>query len=381
MMARVGRSGAWAAWRTVAAAAVVVGLAACAGSGRPDPTPLQPLEAKVSGRQVWKSGIGKVRFPLAVAVNGGVFTVADDNGRVVALQAESGKEVWRAEVGERLSAGVGSDGRFASVVTRDNQLVTLEGGKVLWRQTLPSRVVTAPLVAGERVFVLAVDRAVHAYDALDGRKLWTYQRESDALNLATAGVLHPFRDTLLVGQGAKLVGLDPLRGSVRWEATLASPRGTNEVERLADLVAPVARLGSVVCARAYQNAVACVNAERGSTIWSRNAGGLAGIGADDQVVVGVDASDRINAWKTADGAPAWTAEGLLFRNLTAPLVVGRTAVVGDLKGMVHWFAAETGQPVLRLPTDGSAIKVAPVASGLTLLVVTSDGGLYAFRPE
>lgn len=368
-------------WRWIGAWVTLAALAGCAGSGRPDPTPLQPLEAKVSGRQVWKDDIGKVSFPLAVAVNDGVFTVADDSGRVLALQADTGKELWRADVGNKLSAGVGSDGRFTSVVTRDNQLVTLQGGKVAWRKVLPSRVVTAPLVAGERVFVLAVDRSVHAFDVLDGRKLWTYQRPSDALNLASPGVLMPFKDTLVVGQGAKLAGLDPLRGGLRWEAALASPRGTNEVERLSDLVAPAVRLKDVICARSYQAAVACVNADRASTQWTRNAGGIVGIGADDQLVVGVDASDRVSAWKTGDGTPAWTIESLLYRSLSAPIVVGKAAVVGDVKGMVHWFARDTGEAVLRLPTDGSAIKVAPVASGLTLLVVTVDGGLYAFRPE
>jgi outer membrane protein assembly factor BamB len=367
--------------RRIGALIASAALLGCASSGRPDPTPLQPLAAKVAGRQVWKDDIGKVSFPLAVAVTAGVFTVADDSGLVLALQADTGKEVWRAKVGERLSAGVGTDGRFTSVVTRNNQLVTLQSGKVAWRQALPSRVVTAPLVAGERVFVLAVDRSVHAFDALDGRKLWTYQRPSDALNLSSAGVLMPFRDTLVAGQGAKLAGLDPLRGTLRWEATLATPRGTNEVERLADVVAPAARVGDVICARSYQAAVACVNAERGSTLWTRNAGGLIGVAADDQMVVGVDATDRVTAWKASDGTPAWTVESLLYRSLSAPAVVGKAAVMGDLKGMVHWFARDSGEAVLRLPTDGSAIKSTPVASGLTLLVVTADGGLYAFRPE
>jgi outer membrane assembly lipoprotein YfgL len=361
----------------------VVGLllAGCAGTPKPDPTPLEPLTPQVAGRQVWKQSVGTVKFPLAVAVNGSTFTVADDSGTVMALQADTGAEQWHAEIGDKLSAGVGSDGRFASVVTRDNVLVTLEGGKEKWRQQLPSRVVTAPLVAGERVFVLAVDRTVMAFDALDGRKLWSYQRPNDALTLASPGVLVPYKDTLVVGQGAKMAGLDPLRGSLRWEATVASPRGTNEVERLADLVGPSVRLGEVICARAFQSAVACVNAERGSPVWTRNAGGVTGVGADAQMVVGTDASDRISAWRTADGTIAWTVEKLLYRNLTAPLGVGKAFVMGDVEGMVHWFASETGAAVLRLPTDGTPIRVTPVASGLTLLVVTRDGGLFAFRPE
>lgn len=361
----------------------VVGLllAGCSSTPKPDPTPLEPLTPQVAGRQVWKQSIGTVKFPLAVAVNGSTFTVADDGGTVMALQADTGAEQWRAEIGDKLSAGVGSDGRFASVVTRDNVLVTLEAGKEKWRQQLPSRVVTAPLVAGERVFVLAVDRTVTAFDALDGRKLWSFQRPNDALTLASPGVLVPYKDTLVVGQGPKMAGLDPLKGSLRWEATVAAPRGTNEVERLADLVGPSARVGEVICARAFQSAVACVNAERGSPVWTRNAGGVTGVGADAQMVVGTDASDRISAWRIADGTIAWTVEKLLYRNLTAPLGVGKAFVMGDVEGMVHWFASETGAPVLRLPTDGKPIQVAPVASGLTLLVVTRDGGLFAFRPE
>ena len=361
----------------------VVGLllAGCSSTPKPDPTPLEPLTPQVAGRQVWKQSIGTVKFPLAVAVNGSTFTVADDGGTVMALQADTGAEQWRAEIGDKLSAGVGSDGRFASVVTRDNVLVTLEAGKEKWRQQLPSRVVTAPLVAGERVFVLAVDRTVTAFDALGGRKLWSFQRPNDALTLASPGVLVPYKDTLVVGQGPKMAGLDPLKGSLRWEATVASPRGTNEVERLADLVGPSARVGEVICARAFQSAVACVNAERGSPVWTRNAGGVTGVGVDAQMVVGTDASDRISAWRIADGTVAWTVEKLLYRNLTAPLGVGKAFVMGDVEGMVHWFASETGAPVLRLPTDGKPIQVTPVASGLTLLVVTRDGGLFAFRPE
>ena len=65
----------------------------------------------------------------------------------------------------------------------------------------------APLVAGERVFVVGVDRAVHAFDAIDGRRLWTLARPGDALTLSQPGVLAAYKDTLVVGQGALLTGV------------------------------------------------------------------------------------------------------------------------------------------------------------------------------
>jgi outer membrane protein assembly factor BamB len=276
---------------------------------------------------------------------------------------------------------VGSDGRFAAVVTRDGELVAFDAGKLIWRKPVGSRVTTAPLVAGERVFVLGVDRTVQAFDVLDGRRLWTLQRPGDPLTLSQAGVLLAYKDTLVAGQGPRLTGIDPLRGSVRWEVPVASPRGTNEVERLADLVGPAARVGTTICARAFQAAVGCVNAERGTLAWSKNIGGNDGVAGDEQFVFGADASDRLTAWRTATGEVAWSSEKLLHRGLAAPLSIGRTVVFGDAEGQVHWLSRDKGETLLRLPTDGSAVVAAPALSGSTMLVVTRNGGLFAFRPE
>ncbi len=370
-------------WLVLAAA---LALAACSGTPKPKPTPLEPITPQIGGRLVWNQRVESVKFPLLVAVNdtvssGGVFTVAGSDGTVVALQAETGRELWRASVGAQLSAGVGSDGRFASVVTRDNELVTVEAGRIVWRARLGARVATAPLVAGERVFVMSVDRVVQAFDARDGRKLWTLQRPGEPLTLSKAGVLGAFQDTLLVGQGPRLAGVDPTRGALRWEVAIATPRGTNEVERLADLLAPAARVGNTVCARSFQNAIGCVNAERGTLVWTRNVGGNEGIAADAELVVGADGSDRITAWRAATGEVAWTNDKLLYRDLSAPLLVGRTAVFGDVEGSVHLLSREDGKTLLRLTTDSSAVVAPPALSGKTMLVVTRAGGLFAFRPE
>ena len=359
---------------------VAATLAACSAD-KPKPTPLEPVASKIAGRLVWQAKVDGVQFPLAIAAREGKFFAAGDDGTVVALDADSGRELWRASAGARLTAGVGSDGRFAAVVTRDNELVVLDAGRVAWRAALPSRTVSAPLVAGERVFVLGVDRAVQAFDAIDGRRLWTLARPGDALTLGQGSVVAAYRDTLLVAQGAKLAAIDPLRGSIRWEVAVASPRGTNEVERLADLVGPALRLGDQFCVRAFQAAVGCVDASKGTLTWARNVGGLQSVGGDDRLLYGSDASDRISAWKQGTGEIAWSNEKLLFRSLSGPLAAGRAVVFGDLEGQLHFFDKETGEAVLRLATDGSRIAATPVLSGTTMLVATRNGGLFAFRPE
>ena len=61
-------------------------------------------------------------------------------------------------------------------------------------------------VAGERVFVMSVDRVVHAFDVLDGRRLWTLQRPGEALTLAQPGVLAAHKNTLVAGIGHWFLG-------------------------------------------------------------------------------------------------------------------------------------------------------------------------------
>jgi outer membrane assembly lipoprotein YfgL len=363
------------------AAATALLLAACS-SDKPKPAPLEAITPQLAVQALWNTRPGgDLPFVLMPNVRGNAFTVASGDGTVVSLSAQNGAEAWRANVGARLTAGVGSDGRYAAVVTRDNELVVLDNAQPKWRTRLGSLVSTAPLVAGERVFVMGVDRVVQAYDVQDGRYLWALKRPGEPLTLSQPGVVSAFKDTLLVGQGQRLTGVDPTKGGVRWEVALANPRGTNEVERVADLVGPPVRAGDMVCARSFQSAVGCADAERGALLWSKNFGGAQAIGGDAELVAGADGSGRISAWKTATGDLAWTAEQLLHRGLSGLLVAGKTVVVGDFEGYVHFLDRASGKTLQRLSTDGSQVIGAPVAAGNTVLVATVKGGLFAFRTE
>ena len=362
------------------AASAALALAGCAAD-KPKPTPLENLTPRISASQVWEARIGSIGFPMVPTVRDGVFYVASGNGDVLALQADSGATLWRASAGGAISAGVGSDGRFTSVVTRGNEVVTFDSGREVWRKRVPSAVVTPPFVAGERVFVMGVDRVVHAFDALDGRRLWVYSKPGDALTLAQASVVSSFGNNLLVAQGQRLTALDPLRGTVQWEVPLASPRGSNEVERLADLIGPAVRVGDRVCARAFQSAVGCADVARGALLWSRNTAGAQAVASNAELVIGADASDRVTAWRASSGDVAWQSEKLLYRGLSGALAVGPSVVFGDSEGYLHFMEAGSGEQQLRLRVGSKAIVGAPALSGTTMLVVAQDGGVYAFRPN
>jgi outer membrane protein assembly factor BamB len=352
------------------------------GAEKPKPAELAPNAALISVRPAWTARVGEVGFPLSVSVNGGAIAVASGDGSVAQLDAASGRQLWRASAGGPLSAAVGSDGKLTAVVTRTNEVVAFAGGgEPAWRQKLAAQAYTAPFVAGGRVFVLAADRSVSAFDGQTGRRLWNQQRPGEPLVLRQSGVILAVGDTLVVGLGGRMVGLNPLNGSVRWEAPIATPRGTNDVERLVDLVGSVSRVGNSVCARAFQASVGCVDASRGTVAWTKPASGAEGLHGDERLVFGTESDGRVVAWRRENGERAWTTDRLLYRGLSSPLALGRSVVVGDSTGLVHMLSREDGSSLNRLSTDGTAIAAAPVLAGNTLVVVTRGGGVYGFVPE
>jgi len=356
-------------------------LAACAGTERPKPAALAPNVPLLGVRAVWSNAVGAVEFPLDVRVVDGRAYVAGGNGVVAAIDAQTGADVWRTTLDTPLSAGVGSDGRYAAVVTRANELVVLDAGKVAWRQKLKALTLTAPLVAGARVFTVSSDRTVSAFDAATGQRIWQQSKAGEALVLGQAGLLTAAGDTLLVGLGGRVAGLNPTNGSTRWETTVVSARGTNEVERLVDVVAGVSRDGNQVCVRSFQYAVGCVDASNGRLQWSKPANGGTGVSGDATILLGSEGDGKLSAWNRKDGEKLWTVERYRFRVLSAPLLAGRSFVVGDDSGNLHFLSKDDGSPLNRVATDESGIAVAPVLSGKTLMAVSRRGSIYAFRPE
>jgi outer membrane protein assembly factor BamB len=102
---------------------------------------------------------------------------------------------------------------------------------------------------------------------------------------------------------------------------------------------------------------------------------------DDRLVFGVESDGKVMAWQRVDGQLAWSSELLRYRGLSTPLAVGRSVVIGDASGQVHWLSRDDGALLNRMATDGSAVVSGPVLADGTLVIVTRQGGVFGFKPE
>ncbi|MEI6549483.1 MAG: PQQ-binding-like beta-propeller repeat protein [Betaproteobacteria bacterium] len=365
---------------------LLMGLVACSSTpDKPSPTALADFKSQLSISKGWSVQLGPISstssVPLSHNLTDGRLALVTGSGLVVLLDAETGVESWRLALGTPIAAGIGGDGERFAVISKANELIAMSNAKVIWRVKLPASSFTSPLVAGGRVFVLTADRTVMAFDGASGQRLWSQQRAGDPLVLRQAGILTTFQDRLLVGLSGRLVAMNPGNGVAMSELTIGASRGTNEVERLVDLVAGVSRVNNVICARAFQTSVTCIDALKNSNLWTRASQGHVGLGGSESLVFGAESDGKLMAWQRSTGQVAWQSEAFRFRGLTAPHWADGQLIVGDALGMAHWIDATNGQTIGRIQVDASGIAMTPVRVGKNWVIVTQSGLVQALRAE
>src|SRR5258708_34486017 len=360
-------------------------LAGCSGWTGPKMAELSELPASIPVRRLWQASVGEAGDAIllpALAVDG-VYAAAQD-GTVARFEASTGRESWRVNAGRTLSGGVGSDGALVAVGTFDGEVIALDArsGEALWRARVSSEVLSAPIVTGDLVIVRSADGRLFALDAKDGKRRWLFQRSSPPLSVRSPVGMIADRGYLLTGfAGGKLVSIALANGGVRWETTVAQPRGATELERVTDVVGLPIVSEREVCAVAYQGRIGRFGPASGNALWSRELSSTAGLAIDARYVFVSDDKGAVHALDRAGGATIWKQDRLFLRRLSAPLALGREVAVGDVDGYVHFLSRRNRASVGRVATDGSPIRALLVRLDRGFLVQTQDGNLFALSTE
>jgi outer membrane protein assembly factor BamB len=269
------------------------------------------------------------------------------------------------------------------VGTAQGEVIAFDySGKLLWKAQISSDILSAPQVEQDIVVVRSGDGRLFGFDAATGARKWVYQRTLPALTVRTHVGMQPYRGAIFAGfPGGRLVALSVASGGLVWEAAVALPKGTTELERVADVTSLPVTDGRQVCAAAYQGRVACFGATKGELLWARDFSSVSGMTMDTRNVYASDEKSAIVAFDRANGASLWKQDKLLGRNISAPVLAGRYLAVGDLQGYVHFLSREDGSFVARIATDGSPIIAQPIPLDDNVLVQTLKGGVYAIAVQ
>lgn len=347
-------------------------------SSRPKLPELPAVSGGVNARVAWTARVGAAGIGFQPLVVGDSLTAASTSGVVTRIDAASGREVWRTDLDRRLIAGVGSDGETTVVATRDGALVALDrSGVQKWQVQVGAEIVSVPAVGLGLVIARGSDNRVSAWDAETGKRRWSFDRQPPTLVLRQTASIAMDTGSAYVGlPGGRLVALSLETGALRWEAAVGMPRGSNEIERIADVVGSPLISGREVCAAGWRGRLACMDTASGRVAWGRELPAAAGIDLDSRMVVAVDSEGSLHAFSRS-GASLWRQNALKGRQPSAPLLAGGQVIVGDSLGLVHLLSRDDGALQARIATDGSAIVGAPVRWGGLVVVQTTGGSLHA----
>jgi len=349
------------------------------------PAALVTFNPAFTPKLLWQGSVGSAdKQTFFPAVSGGTVYAVGAAGQITGFDVANGRQAVRIDAGQRVSGGVGAGGGLVLVGTPKGEVLAFDReGKPQWKAQLSGEVLAAPKVEEAVVVARAGDGRIFGLDAATGKRRWVYQRTLPALSVRSHAGVAIYRGGVFAGfPGGRMVAVSLANGNVGWEAVVAVPRGTTELERVADITSLPVVDERQACAVAFQGRVACVEAASGSSIWARDFSSIAGMGTDGRNLYITDDQNAVVALDRSNGASLWKQDRLFGRGVTAPLALGRYVIVGDFEGYVHFLSREDGAFAARVATDGSPVIAPPVALDMTSLVVqTRNGGVFALSAQ
>lgn len=347
-----------------------------------DASELIPIEKPtIQAKILWKASLSSSQdYDFTPALDNGFVYATSLKGEIIKLNAITGQQVWRIDTGEQLTGGVGVAKDKVLVGSEKGFLMAFDSnGKPQWKTKMSSQVLSVPVLDDDVVVVRCGDSRIFGINLADGSKKWVYERSNPTLSIrSSAGVAVANGFAYAGFAGGKLVAIKADDGKVIWEVSVAQPKGTTEIERIADITSLPVVDGPLVYAVAYQGKVAAVERNSGRVAWSRDISSYTGLDADGGKVYLSHANSAIYSLDFSTGKTFWRQGDLKQRRISAPLAMDEAIVVGDVEGYLHFLSREDGRFIGRFATTNSPIM--PKLSMLgksSLLLQNRNGDVFA----
>lgn len=349
------------------------------------PSPLPVVEGTAKLEKIWHSDIGakfkSLHIRLHPALSESAVYTVDEKGRVTAFSKSNGLQIWRQEVDEDISAGVGYGEGIATVATETGKIIALNGetGSLKWKTLIGDEILVAPVISNGIAVVRTVSGRVIGLNVSDGKQKWSFRRSVPSLTLRGGSEPVIRKDVVISGfSNGKIVSSNLQSGRVLWEISVTNPHGRNEIERMVDIDAKPILVGSVVYAGAYQGRVVALALGSRRMLWAKPVSVSRDISADANNIYITDVTGRVVAFDRLTGETVWQQKKLLNRDLTSPIPVGKYVVVGDFDGYLHLMRRTDGKLMGQQRIDRDRVVSKPIVDGEQVYVLIEDGSLSAY---
>lgn len=371
---------------------------------------LKPIDAQFSPTTLWSKdlgdGVGDYYSRLQPALGYEMVFAANRQGRVVAFKQQSGKQVWSKNfarfnqdgltssitnlwssgIAAKISGGLSVAYETLFFGTENGEVVALDvnTGKQKWLVKVKGEVLAAPAIDEGVVVINTGSGLMFGLDAASGEQLWVYESEVPPLSLR--GIASPVAANggAIVGTASGKLAVNILgTGQTAWEQVISSPTGATELDRIVDIDSQPLVAAGVIYVISYDGSLAAVELRSGRVIWKREYKSYRRLTALGNTLFLVDVNSNVYALDSRNGIELWSQGALKKRSLTGAVPVGEYLVAGDKWGFLHWFNQSDGKIVARLSIgdddEDESIYSEPVVEDRVLYTQTREGKLVAVK--
>jgi outer membrane protein assembly factor BamB len=312
----------------------------------------------------------------ATAASGDVVYVGSHGGDFCALDAASGKPIWRRAIGSVSSKALVDRGRIF-VGTDDGALLSLDtfDGAQKWRYQTKGAILHEPVAVGELiVFATDADHVV-AVERATGKWRWQYDRETpEEFTLRGHAGVGAGAGQVYVGfADGFLVALTGERGEAVWVRSL---RG--KAEHFVDVDATPVYANGVVYAASSAGGLYGLDARDGAEKWRAAIEGVNAIAADEERVYAAAADEGLHALDLA-GHVLWRQGTYHAGDPGRPRIFGDYLIFNTAETGLYVVDKTSGELVQSF-NPGAGIAAEPEITPDGRLYTLSNGGIvYAFN--
>ncbi|MCE1270780.1 MAG: outer membrane protein assembly factor BamB [Acinetobacter sp.] len=317
---------------------------------------------------------------LQLDTDNGVIFAIDPDGQVSAYKDK--QRLWKSKVTKQeLTAGVEAGEGIVVIGNRKGELFALDQatGSQKWSAKLSGAILSPSLIQSGRVVTIANDGTVFAHDAVTGQQVWAYKLPNVQFSLRgqPAPVRLDERTVVVASANAYVYALDVISGVPRFQRRVAVSDGRSDIQRLIDVVGDPVVAGQYLVTTSFQGQVTTTDLTTQRVVWSEEASSTNSAEVSGDKVFVSTADGKLKAYNLATGELFWQNEELLNRQLSNPVMLGQTLVVGDLDGVIHLIDPNTGKLIGRAKTSGEVRSLRVIDN--QLYVATRKGALSIWQ--
>ena len=350
----------------------------------------------------WRANLGagsnnRTRISAPPVISNGTLFFLDADHRVHAVNARDGHQLWTEELRPRHSrdnfargGGVAASGTRVFVTTGFGFIVALnaDNGHELWRAQADAPFLSAPTVLGDRVYAITNDSELMALAVDTGEVSWTHQTIAEPAHIMSAPSVAIDGETVIAPfASGEIIAMLAANGRQLWSDSLSRSGRLTSLSAINDIAGRPVVSNGVVYAVSHSGVLAAIDIRTGQRVWARSFASTQTPWIAGDVLYAVNVDGQLAAFDRTTGNVYWVQQLRRTREhdssggrvaWTGPIMIGGRLVLANSLGQVIAVSPENGQTVAHGDV-GKAVFIPPIAANDQIYLVTDDARLVVLN--